>query len=255
MIEFIDVDAGYGKRVKLQSICCQFRKGTMAVIVGPNGSGKSTLLKTIMGMTSRMRGQILLDGKSIESYSRIQTARKIAFLPQNRNVPFITVERMILHGRFPYLSYGRNYSQADYQLVEQVLSQYQLTELRERPLYELSGGERQKVYLAMAQVQDSEYYLFDEPTTYLDIGYQFEFLNHLVQLKQQGKTCLVVLHDLAAALQIADEILVLDHGKIEFSGTCQEALKQQVLDRVFRIQVHTVRAEETWYHISRNKVR
>lgn len=255
MIELVEVDAGYGRSVKLHSIQCCLEKGTIVAVIGPNGSGKSTLLKTIMGRTTIAKGKVLLDGREMCSYKKNELAKAIAFLPQNRNVSSIMVERMLLHGRFPYLTYPRRYSGKDYEFVENALNKYHLTDLRYRPLYELSGGERQKVYLAMAEIQDSKYYLFDEPTTYLDIAYQFEFLNHLLQWKQQGKMCLVVLHDLEAALQIADQVLILDQGKIVFFGKSKELLEQKILDSIFQIQVRCMKDEEgkEWYHFCPNQ--
>ena len=251
MIELIDVDAGYGKAIKLFSIGCTIPTGSIVSVIGPNGSGKSTLLKTILGMLSTHKGQVLIDGRDVSLYRKDQLARIIAFLPQNRNIPIITVERMILHGRFPYLAYPRRYLERDYELVEKALDNYGLLELRHRQLQDLSGGERQRVYLAMAGVQDSEYYLFDEPTTYLDIAHQFEFLDQIRQLKKRGKTCVVVLHDLESALKIADFILVLEEGKLVFQGDHKKLIEQRILEQVFHIQVRCVEDEigGQWYYI------
>lgn len=249
MIELIDVEAGYGKAVKLHSIECRIPTGTIVSVVGPNGSGKSTLLKTMLGLLTMHRGQVYIDGREVSLFKKDHLARKVAFLPQNRNIPIITVERMILHGRFPYLAYPRRYLETDYELVERALNHYGLMELRHRYLQELSGGERQRVYLAMAFVQDSEYYMFDEPTTYLDIAHQFEFLDQIRQFKKWGKTCVVVLHDLVSALKIADQILVLEEGKLVFQGDQNKLLDERVLERVFHVQVRCMEDENGEYFI------
>ena len=256
MIELVHVNAGYGEVIKLYDINLQIQQGTIIAVIGPNGSGKSTLLKTILGMTTRKSGQVLIEGKEQKAYEKEELARIIGFLPQTRNVPSITVERMILHGRFPYLSYPRRYSNRDYEIVKKAMEDYELLELKEKQLQELSGGERQKVYLAMAKVQDSAYYLFDEPTTYLDIAHQLEFLMQIRRLKEQGKTCVVVLHDLEAALKLADELILLNRGVVAFQGDAKSLLKQEVIDRIFRVNVRCLTdiTGEQWYHMeSANK--
>ena len=170
MIELKNLRAGYPGRPVLEGISLDFRPGEVLAVIGPNGCGKSTLLRTANGLLPRTGGDVLLDGVPLERLSARETAQKIAYLPQSRTTPNITAGRMVLHGRFPYLSYPRRYRQEDHEMVKRALAWVGASDLASRPLAELSGGQRQKVYLAMALAQDTETVLMDEPTTYLDVG-------------------------------------------------------------------------------------
>ena len=176
MIELKNLRAGYPDRPVLEGIDLDFRPGEVLAILGPNGCGKSTLLRTANGLLPRDGGEVLVDGIPLEELSAKEVAKKVAYLPQSRSTPNITAGRMVLHGRFPYLSYPRRYRREDHEMVRRALEWAGAAELAPRPLAELSGGQRQKVYLAMALAQDTETILMDEPTTYLDVGCQLEVM-------------------------------------------------------------------------------
>ena len=150
MIELKNLCGGYPGRPVLEDITLDFRPGEVLAILGPNGCGKSTLLRTSNGLLAKSGGEALVDGVPLERLSAKEVAQKVAYLPQSRSVPSITAGRMVLHGRFPYLSYPRRYSQKDREMVHKALAWVGASELASRPLPELSGGQRQKVYLAMA---------------------------------------------------------------------------------------------------------
>ena len=165
MLELKNIFAGYGNKNILNGITVSFEKGKLTSIIGVNGCGKSTLLKAIPGILPLSGGEIMIDGKNLRSMSRNEIAKKIAYLAQGKNTPDMTVEQMVLHGRFPYLSYPRRYSQADRDIAGTAMEAVGISSLADKPMCELSGGMKQNAYIAMALAQDTDYILLDEPTT------------------------------------------------------------------------------------------
>lgn len=243
MVEIRDLSAGYGKREILRGVSLSMRPGTVTTLLGSNGCGKSTLLKAMLGTADIFGGDILLNGESARQMSATALAQKMAYLPQSKNTPDITVGTLVLHGRFPYLSYPRRYRREDYAFADAALRQMGIEDLAEERLQVLSGGQRQKVYIAMALAQQAGLIMMDEPTTYLDIGQQFRFARLARELAQQGKTLLLVLHDLPLALQISDTLAVLEEGKLGFVGAPAKIMDSDVLQRVFGVRL-AVREEE-----------
>jgi iron complex transport system ATP-binding protein len=202
MLEIKNVTAGYPGRPVLQDISLTVPRGAVTVIAGPNGCGKSTLLKALAGILPAA-GSVTLDGGELLTMSGRERARKVAFLPQNRQIPEITVKNLVLHGRFPYLSYPRRYRQQDREVARAAMERLGIAQLASEPLSTLSGGQRQRVYIAMALAQETEYILLDEPTTYLDMGSGFALMDILKELAEGGKGIVAVLHDLPLALEYA----------------------------------------------------
>ena len=156
-----NLSAGYdGKRV-INDISFSAKKGEMTVIVGPNGSGKSTLLKSIGGIIKPFKGEISLCGEDLLSMKERERAKKVSYLSQNRGMAEIRVENLVLHGRFPYTGYPRRYKAEDYDKVWRALKKMGIYEKRDEMVSSLSGGERQKVYIAMCLVQETDVILFD----------------------------------------------------------------------------------------------
>ena len=246
MIELKGLCAGYSGREVLQRIDLTLKPGRITVLVGPNGCGKSTLLRAACGLLPKSDGEILLNGKPLEQCSPREVARQVAYLPQSRTVPSITARRMVLHGRFPYLTYPRRYRAADRAAADRALEWVGALDIADRPLPELSGGQRQKIYLAMALAQDTETILMDEPTTYLDVRHQMEVMALARALAEQGKAVILVLHDLCLALETADEVAVLQDGRLLRTGTPEEIYASGILDQVMGIALHRVETPEGW---------
>lgn len=251
MIELKDLRAGYPGRPVLEDITLDFRPGEVLAILGPNGCGKSTLLRTSNGLLAKSGGEALVDGVPLERLSAKEVAQKVAYLPQSRSVPSITAGRMILHGRFPYLSYPRHYSQKDHEMVQRALAWAGASELASRPLPELSGGQRQKVYLAMALAQDTSTILMDEPTTYLDVGCQLEVMALARRLAEEGRAVVMVLHDLTLALRYAHRAALLWDGRICQLGTPEELFKGRALEEVMGVALGRVEAPDGWRYFYR----
>jgi len=251
MIQLKGLRAGYQGRAVLKGIDLDLRPGEVLAILGPNGCGKSTLLRAANGLLPRSGGEVLVDGVPIEHMSAREVARKAAYLPQSRPVPSITAGRMVLHGRFPYLSYPRRYRAEDYEMVSRALEWVGASELSRRPLTELSGGQRQKVYLAMALAQDTPTVLMDEPTTYLDVGCQLEVMSLARRLAEEGRAVVMVLHDLCLALRYAHRGVLLCDGQIYQLGTPGELYGGEALERVMGVRLGRVETEEGWRYFYR----
>ena len=235
MITISDLSVFYEGEEALHGVSAVFPKGKISVILGPNGSGKSTLLKSLIRLNTGNGGRIVLDGQPLESLSQRALSRRVAYLPQTRNIPDITVERLVMHGRFPYLSYPRRYRREDHEIVREALERMQMTPYAQRRMGSLSGGQRQKAYLAMALAQDTDVILMDEPTTFLDARSQLEMLERIRSLSEAGKTILMILHDFELALRYADYCLLLGEGRALVRGSAEEVLRSQELRRVFGV--------------------
>lgn len=251
MIELRNLSAGYGREPVLSDISMELTPGKVLALLGPNGCGKSTLLKTILGLQPKLGGEILADGTPTDEITPRQLAQKVTYLAQSRNTPNISARRMVLHGRFPYLSYPRRYRREDYEMVEKALQWADAAAFADRSMEELSGGQRQKVYLAMALAQDTETILMDEPTTFLDVAHQLEVMATARRLAGEGRAVLLVLHDLCLALRWADEAAVLAGGGLLFRGTAGEAFESGVLDQTFGVRLARVETEDGWQYYYR----
>ena len=220
------------------------------MIAGPNGCGKSTLLKALAGILPAT-GTALLEGQELLSLPGGERAKKVAFLPQNRQIPEITVRKLVLHGRFPYLSYPRRYRPEDHRIAERAMARMGVAELADRNMTTLSGGQRQKVYIAMVLAQDTPVVLLDEPNAFLDIAHQIQLVNHARALAAEGRTVVLVLHDLAMAMDCADRLVVLQEGSCIFQGDPQEAFLSGCLNRAFGVCLKRVQTTEGWkYYFS-----
>lgn len=236
MIKLEHIDAGYGNKRVLHSINLSFPERQITSIIGRNGCGKSTLLKVMGGFIKPDKGDIILDGVNLFSMENGERARKMSYLPQSRSIPMISVEKMVLHGRFPYLSYPRRYRKEDKRIALEAMERVGIFHLRERELSRLSGGERQKVYLAMGLTQSTDVILLDEPTTFLDITYQLEVLKLLSELREEGKTIITVIHDIDLALRYSDQILVMKEGQVVLYDKPQKVYESGVLQEVFHVK-------------------
>jgi len=221
------------------------------VLAGPNGCGKSTLLRAAAGLLPVSGGEILLDGAPLANCTPKERALRVAYLPQSRPVPSITVRRMVLHGRFPHLGYPRRCRREDYEAADRALGWVDGASLADRFLPELSGGQRQKAYLAMALAQDTQTILMDEPTAYLDVHHQLEVMALARRLAAEGRAVVLVLHDLCLALQSAHYLAVLEEGRLVQVGPPEAVFDEGTLDRVMGVTLGRTETPNGWryyYH-------
>lgn len=245
MLEVRRLSAGYPGAPVLSDLSLSLPEGRVTVIVGPNGCGKSTLLKSMAGILG-CTGQILLDGEELTTLSPKARAQRIAYLPQDRQTPEITVRRLVLHGRFPYLHYPRQYRKEDHAAAEQAMAAMGISAFADRELASLSGGQRQKVYIAMLLAQDTKAVLLDEPTAYLDIAHQLQLMTLARTLADAGKTVVLVLHDLTLALEHADRVVVLSHGAVAAQGNPEAVFQSGCLRQTFNVDVGRTLFADKW---------
>ncbi len=237
MLEFSHVSAGYGRIRILEDICVSFPKGAITTILGPNGCGKSTLVQCLNGVSDITKGSITLDRQDYLSIPLRERAKRLAFLPQVRTViPAIPVRTLVEHGRFPYLGFSRRKTNADVEIIDHAMELAHVKEYADSYVNTLSGGIRQRVFYAMVLAQDCEIMVFDEPATYLDLSGQREFYALADTLRQQGKTMILILHDLNHALRLSDYLVLMQKYRIISCGTPQEILKQHLLEDVFEVK-------------------
>lgn len=248
MLEIKALWGGYGAQPVLRGVELTACSGQVTAILGPNGCGKSTLLKALCGIVTPERGSITLNGRTLSDLSRNELARTVAYLAQNRRVPDITAGRLVLHGRFPYLGYPRRYRAEDYAIAGEAMKKLGIEELSDIPLGNLSGGQRQKVYIAMALAQDTPVILLDEPTTYLDIRHQLRLMQHARRLADAGKTVLMVIHDISHAMRVADRIILMNKGIVAAQGTPEQVYISGALEQVFGVKVSRVQQPDGWHY-------
>ena len=219
----------------LHNISLSFRAGEMVGLLGPNGSGKTTLIKLASGVLKPNQGEIKLDGSSLSQLSRKSIARSVAVVPQQFNTPFaFTTAEVVMLGRTPFLRAFAEESEIDKQLVSNALDLVGISELKERRFDELSGGERQKVILAMALAQQPKLLLLDEPTMHLDITHQVEILEMVRRLNvERGLTVIAAMHDLNLASLYFDRLVLLKEGRVSADGTPAQVLTEARIGEVF----------------------
>lgn len=244
MVELINVSVGYGKNMILHNVHFTALSGKITTIIGNNGCGKSTILKTIAGILPAISGEIKVNGNSIQTLTAAQRAKQTAYLPQGKKTPDITADRMVLHGRFPYLSYPRKYKKADFEIAKSAMAKMGITDCMYKPMHSLSGGTRQKVYIAMALAQCTPVIIMDEPTSHLDIGQQIKFSKIAEELAQDGKTIILVLHDLLTALKISDQICVIENGKVLLQDTPGAIQSSGIIKTLFGVTIKAVQTPD-----------
>lgn len=235
MIELKSITAGYNKVEIIKNINLIFDKGSITSIIGKNGCGKTTLLRTASNFLKPFRGKITIGEKDITEIPSKELAKSISFLPQLRAVPNITVYNLVMYGRYPYLGFSRIPQAEDNEIVKSAIDTMGLHKYADKNTAELSGGQLQKVYLAMVLAQDTNIIFLDEPTTYLDINHQLEILEIIQKLREMGKTIVMVLHDLSNALSYSDKVCLMENGEVIIYDTPQAVFDSKEIDKIFKV--------------------
>ena len=239
MLEIRDLSGGYGKdRDTVCGISLTVGVGELVSVVGRNGSGKSTLLRLALRYIKRSGGEVFLDGASSSNMSSREIARLCAYLPQTTRECDMTVLEYVLHGRFPYTPLTSPYSERDRRIALESLLKMSLDSLSHRRMSELSGGERQKVYIARILCQQTQNIILDEPTASLDISHQIELMQALRGIADEGRSVLCVMHDIPLALEYSDKIAVIEDGRLAAFDTPQYICESGILRSALGIGVN-----------------
>lgn len=230
-VENIEIYQG-SKRI-IKGIDLNVKKNSFTALLGPNGSGKSTLLKSIYRVLEPKSGTIYLNNLNLKNIPTKIIAQEMSVVSQFQNNSFdFTVKEMVLMGRTPHLKALQKESITDYQLVDEALKKTGLFSFKDRPISQLSGGEKQRVSLARAIVQAPKLMILDEPSNHLDIKYQLEILSVIRQLKINT---LVALHDISLAAQFCDYIYFIKAGKIKYQGRPKEVITKEILKDIYEV--------------------
>lgn len=235
---------GYGSRCVLKEASFSIGKGEIVGIIGCNGAGKSTLLKTIRGLLPKQGGSVRYFGKPLEEYGDKELATKIAYLQQHVELGFgYTGKDIVMAGRYPYMKWWERESEADAKLALACMEYTGTADLAERPINEVSGGQKQRILIAKVLAQQTPIIFLDEPTTGLDMVYQEEIFRFAKSLAGQGKTVLMVVHELNLASKYCSRILLLGEGTLLADGAPLEVFTEELLSRAYKADICVERDE------------
>jgi len=238
-----DFSTGYSKYEVINKINFKLKQNEWIGIIGANGSGKSSLLKGILKFIPTLSGDVYFENNSLRNYSRNNISRKIAYLPQKLNNDLnITVQNLISLGRSPYKNFWDfNLREEDYRFIDEAIHIMDLTELKNKYINELSGGQSQRAFLAMTIAQNTNILLLDEPTTFLDINYQIKFLESLKKLLQiKNLSIITILHDVNLAARFCDRIAILKQGELIDINIPSKVLNKENFKKGFNIDSYII---------------
>src|SRR5690348_2956441 len=263
MLTASDIEFRVGNKPLVSGVSVSFAPGKLHLLIGPNGAGKSTLVKVLARLLRRQTGTVEYDGVDVSSTTEAELARRRAVLSQAVEVAFpLTVREVVMMGRYPH--FGSRPGPTDEQIVDEVMQHFDVTEFSERDYQTLSGGERQRVNFARVLAQlwhdnasvaspgeaSSRYLFLDEPLTFLDIRHQIDFLKKIRNFTAApGVVTVGVVHDLNLAARFADQIVLLNEGKVVASGTPAEVLTAERIEAVFAVKPTFIPSEHAGVHL------
>ncbi len=236
------VSVGYGDTVISRDVTLDIPDGQVTTLIGANGCGKSTLLRGLSHLLPLSAGSVTLDGKKLGDYSSRELATRLSMLPQSPITPAgVTVADLVARGRHPHQSWLQQWSASHSAAVDEAMTLTNVFQLRDRPVDSLSGGQRQRVWIAMVLAQDTDIVFLDEPTTYLDLAHSIDVLELVSTLnKEQGKTIVMVLHDLNLAARYSDNLVLMKDGSVTALGSPESTITPQALRDVFGLDSRVI---------------
>jgi iron complex transport system ATP-binding protein len=233
MIEVKNINQFYGNKQILKDVNFKIKENEITALIGPNGAGKSTLLGVISRLLKQKSGEVLIDNVNIDKISSNDIAKKMSVLRQSNNINIrITVEELVSFGRFPY-SKGR-LNNIDKAKINEEIKYMKLDDLRDTYIDQMSGGQRQRAYIAMVLAQDTKYIFLDEPLNNLDMKHAVEMMTILENLvKDYKKTIVIVMHDINIASAFCSHIVAMKDGMIIAEGKTNDIINKDILDDVF----------------------
>ncbi len=235
-----DLSLAYDSDTIIRQLSLSIVTGEITTLVGPNGCGKSTLLRGLARLLRPKAGEVLLDGKAIHTLPTKQLAKRLGILPQAPTAPEgLTVYELVAQGRYPHQGFFQQWSKEDEVAAQAAMAITNMAAFANRPLDTLSGGQRQRAWITMTLAQNTSILLLDEPTTFLDIGYQLEVMELIERLNRERRmTILLVLHDLNQAARYSDRLVVMRDGSIYADGPPKAILTQSLVAEVFHVQAN-----------------
>ena len=230
MLAITNLTVGYGRTNILQDLSVAFTPGKITGIIGPNGAGKSTLIKAVLNLIKPSAGQVLLNDSPVKDQ-----LSQIAYVQQRADLDLsfpIDVEHVVLTGVYPQLKLFHDPTKAMHAAVDAALEQVQMTAFKHRQFSELSGGQLQRVFVARALVQQAQVLILDEPFVGIDLASENQIMQILRDLTEQGKTVIIVHHDLNKVTSYFDELVVLNHG-IVAAGPTLDVFNQNTIAQAF----------------------
>ncbi|ALG86169.1 ABC transporter ATP-binding protein [Gordonia phthalatica] len=235
------IDAGYSGAPIISGLDLDLPTGVVTTIIGPNGCGKSTLLRALARLLKPTSGSVILDGRDIAEYRTKEVATKLGLLPQSPVAPEgLTVADLVARGRHPHQSWISQWSSSDQDVVDAVLRKTGIRDLADRTVDSLSGGQRQRVWISMTLAQGTDLLLLDEPTTFLDLAHALDVLDLVDDLHEEGRTIVMVLHDLNLAVRYSDNLVAMKDGAVIAQGAPAEILTEDLLFDVFGLRSRVV---------------
>ena len=233
----------YGDKKVVDDVSLAFPKGQVISLIGPNGAGKSTVFGMIARLIDRTSGEVLLDGRDVLDWKSRELARRVAVLTQTASASMrITVRELVAFGRFPHS--GSHLSAKDHEIVEEAIGWMELGDLADRFLDEISGGQRQRAFIAMVLAQDTEYVFLDEPTNNLDIYHATGMMKLVRRLCDElGKTVVLVLHEINLAAYYSDRIFAFRDGKLAAEGTPAEVITPEILKSLYGVDFRVLEVD------------
>ncbi|MBU5428261.1 ABC transporter ATP-binding protein [Tissierella pigra] len=247
ILEIKDLSISYKNKNVLKEINLKIEKEKVYSIIGPNGCGKTTLMRTISRGIKPKQGKVLLYGNNIFNMKNKHVAKKMSILNQaNDTISDVNVRKLVQYGRYAHKDWWKGIDDNDDKIVEWAMEKTGVTSLQNRRIDTLSGGEKQRAWIAMSIAQKPEILLLDEPTTYLDICHQLEIMELISRLnKEEGITIVMVLHDINHAARYSDELVVINNKKIHSQGDPWTILESKVLEEVFKIESEITKDKDT----------
>lgn len=232
---------GYVDRWVLEPMDLRLRPGECVGLIGPNGAGKSTLLRTLAGIQPLRKGTVLLGGKPLKTYTRQELTRQVAYLPQDRPIPFAyTAGDVVLMGRYPHLSWYQQEGENERKLARECLAAVGAENLAHRKMDTLSGGQQQRVLFARTLIQQAAFYLLDEPVAALDLVVEETVLSLCRELARAGRTVLFSVHDLNQAARYCDRLLLVGRNRLLADGIPAEVLTADYLQEAYGVPCRVV---------------
>lgn len=231
----------------LRDVSFSLDEGASLAVIGPNGAGKSTLLKCLLRLMPIDQGNIALFGTPLETPTRRELAKLLGYVPQTStgHVPY-TVEEFVLMARYAYLNPFSHFTDTDRNIARQAMEQTEVVSFAQRRMHTLSGGERQKVFIAAALTQQPRVMLLDEPTTFLDYRHQVEVLTLIEKLRRDtGVTVIAVTHDLNQGVMGFDTVMAMKDGAVAFLGKPDDLLRDNRLESIYETPFRLLRDDET----------